>query len=379
MPKKIIISLVSDQAIPNILFIKEKGFADFYYFITTQIMEDRKVVDNTIKSLNLDKSKVKKILVTEDSIRDIDYKLDKELEFNDDDDILINITGGTKIMSLAVYNFFTRNGAGEIFYVPIGKNEIRQIFPLRKNRTNVISQRLNLLEYLTAYGVEVQASSLKKKNTLLKTEKETTNLFNTFISSQRQELFEAAEAIRINEYRGKKILSNSDSDEEKELFEKARIFNDIGMNWKNENEISKDETKYITGEWLEEFVYPRIKKWLNKTDDEIALGLQLVKKNSPNEYDIMFTHNNALYVIECKTDVSDNSEGKISYLYTNTLYKAATLKKEFGLWVNYYLFALNDFSKLDENQKTRAQQLDIKLVGLEILHDDNKFEEFIKK
>lgn len=93
----------------------------------------------------------------------------------------------------------------------------------------------------------------------------------------------------------------------------------------------------------------------------------------------MFTHNNSLYVIECKTDIADNEEGKISYLFTNTLYKAATLKKEFGLWVNYYLFALNDFSKLSDSQKKRAKQLDIKLVGLEILTNEKTFEEFIDK
>lgn len=374
MSRKVIVSLISDQTIPNILFIKEKGYANFYYFITTEIMEKRGIVSNIIKALNLPEEKIKKIEVIEDSVKDIDDKLVTHLIYEDDDELLVNITGGTKIMSLAVYNFFTRSGSGDIFYIPIGKNEIKHIFPLRKNRVSEITNRVTLLEYLTAYGVKVKDSSFQSKNTLLKTKEETSNLFKSFLSN-RDKMFKAAETIRIANLRGKRITK----EKLPEFYEVANVFNEVGVNWVTNNEVSKDETKYITGEWFEEYVYPRIKGWLDKSDDEIALGLQHLKNDTPNEYDIMFTHNNALYVIECKTDVSDNEEGKISYLFTNTLYKAATLKKEFGLWVNYYLFALNDFSKLTEDQKQRAKQLDIKLVGLEILSDEDKFKEFIQK
>lgn len=377
MSKKIIVSLVSDQTIPNVLFIKEKGFADFYYFISTTKMESRGVTNHIVDSLNIDQHSFQKLEVIEDSISDIEEKLIKQIQHEDDDILLINITGGTKIMSLAVYNFFSRVGAAEIFYIPIGKNELRQIFPLKKNMVSRIAERLSLLEYLKSYGVTVQPSSYEKKNYLLKPEEETKKLFKAFVSEKHNELFQAAEVIRLAGYRGKKV--NIANNETAHLFDTAKIFNNCGVTWENENEISKDETKYITGEWFEEFVYPIIKSVLYKSDDEIGIGLQLVKGGAPNEYDIMFTHNNSLYVIECKTDVTDNEEGKINYLFTNTLYKAATLKKEFGLWVNYYLFALNDFSKLTDTQKNRAKQLDIKLVGIETMMPETNFKEFINK
>jgi hypothetical protein len=93
----------------------------------------------------------------------------------------------------------------------------------------------------------------------------------------------------------------------------------------------------------------------------------------------MFTHKNALYVVECKTDVADNEEGKLSQLFTSTLYKASTLKKDFGLFVKYYLFSVNDFSKLSPEQKDRARVLDINLVGIEILSNEERLIEFISK
>lgn len=376
MSRKVIVSIVSEQTIPNVLFIKEKNFADKYYFISTKKMEEKNTTAHILDALDL-KEGHDIIEVIEDSLLDIDEKLVKELDIDDEDEVLVNITGGTKIMSLGVYNYFSRNGTAGIFYIPIGKNEIRQIFPIRKNKQTIINQRTNLLEYLKSYGVVVQQSSFDTKNTLLKPKAQTQQLFNHFINENHSILFSNAEEIRLNGYRGKKIRKSHEA--EGPFFNNAMVFNRYGIQFEDENLISSKETKYLTGEWFEEFIYPKIKEILNKKNDEIGMGVQLVKESAPNEYDIIFTHNNSLYVIECKTDIADNEEGKINYLFTNTLYKAATLKKEFGLWVNYYLFALNDFSMLKQEQKNRAKLLGIKLVGLELISDEEKLKEFILK
>lgn len=380
MGRKVIVSLVSDQTIPNVLFIKEKHFADKYYFISTEKMERNYASNNILNALKLlDKKEdvVEIIEVVEDSLLDIDEKLVNKLLIEDDDDVLVNITGGTKIMSLGVYNFFSRNGAADIYYIPIGKNEVRQIFPLRKNRHFPLESRTTLFEYLAAYGVTVNDKSFASKNKLLKKEENTKLLFHHFIGEKRKELFINAEEIRKNNFRGKRIRRNNEA--ESFVFANAQFFTDYGVVFENEQVISDKETKYLTGEWFEEFLYPKIKRILNKNHEEIGMGVQLVKNGAPNEYDIIFTHNNSLYVIECKTDISDNEEGKISYLFTNTLYKAATLKKEFGLWVNYYLFAMNDFSKLKEEQRNRANLLGIKLVGLEVLANEKELDDYISK
>ena len=378
MANKVIVSIVSDQTVPNVLFIKELGPADKYFFISTLKMEEsnKNITDCIIDAAGISNKKIYKILVIEDSLLDIDSKLIEELVIEDEDIVSVNITGGTKLMSLGVYNYFSRNGAADIYYIPIGKNEIRQVFPLRKNRIKLLEFRINLLDYLKAYGVKVNSKSFSSKNTLLKPIDQTNALFKAFIEN-RNKLIMNAEEIRINKFRGEKIEKNNES--HKYAFECAITFSDYGVVFDSTEKISKNETKYLTGEWFEEFLYPIIKRTLKKSDDEIGMGVQLIKGDTPNEYDIVFTHNNSLYVIECKTDIADNEEGKISYLFTNTLYKAATLKKEFGLWVNYFLFSLNDFSNLKEEQKSRAKLLDIKLVGLETLANEELLIEYITK
>jgi hypothetical protein len=373
----VLVTIVSDQTVPNVLFIKEQTAAEKYIFVSTEKMESpsRKMTDKIIAAAGLDRSKCSTIEVIEDALQDIDLKLSKQLEIEDDDEVVVKITGGAKIMSLGVYNYFSRNGAAGIFYIPIGKNEIRQVFPFRKNRVRNLAFRINLLDYLKSYGVVVQEKSFHAKNTLLKPESQTEKLFKVFIGPNRKKLVQTAENIR-KQFRGKKLRKNVAA--ESTLFDDALFFREQGIEFDFEDYLTEKETKYLTGEWFEEYLYPVVKSTLGLKDDEIGMGVQLVKGETPNEYDILFTHNNSLYVIECKTDIADNEAGKINYLFTNTLYKAATLKKEFGLWVNYYLFALNDFSQLKPEQINRAKLFDIKLAGREILNDREKLTAFIK-
>jgi len=80
---KLLISIVSDQTIPNIIFIKEFSGFDSYYFITTKAMENKGKCDSIIKSSHLDENICKKIVVIEDDIEDVIKRLKNEFEFQD--------------------------------------------------------------------------------------------------------------------------------------------------------------------------------------------------------------------------------------------------------------------------------------------------------
>lgn len=375
MSKKIIVSLVGDQTIPNVLFIKEKGEADIYYFITTDVMETRNRVDQIVRGAGISDKVIIKVPVIEDALFDIEQKLNNEFVAEDEDEILVNVSGGTKIMSIATYTYFIRSGGAEIFYLPIGKNEIRQIFPLKKNRLTPLHYRVTLAQYLQANGVTITEKTLRSKNNLLKAQEDTVTLFHEFTSSLNHGLRDAIFKLRSKGKRGKLVNKENSTD----FIETYQAFLLAGFKPEREHELNKHETKYLTGDWFEEYVYSLIKHNLGKSDNEIGLGVQLSRNDSPNELDIIFTHNNALYVIECKTNIADNEEGKISKIFTDTLYKAAALKKDFGLWVNYYLFALNDFSALPEAHMNRAKTLGIQLIGTEVLSSEETSSRFFDK
>jgi hypothetical protein len=381
MPRRVSVVIVSEQTVQNVLFIKQMGGADFFYFVSTEKMEakGRETSENIRKACSIEDYPSETVTVLEDSLVDIQTKLNERVRLEDDDIISVNITGGTKIMSLGVYNFFANRGGADIYYIPIGKNALIKIFPFRRVMTGELSARLSLREYMTASGVGFNEKLYERKNRLSKPAEVCQSIMDVYLDpDRRREFVKVSERIRTS-FRGKPVRRGA-SGEESLLVEECMTRAGLGMVFEDPERVTAQETRYVTGDWFEEYVYTAIQSALGLPEDHIGMGLVL-NKGINNEYDVIFTRENALYVIECKTDVSDSAsdqEARISALFTSTLYKAATLKKEFGLWVKYYLFAINDFSRLTDDQKKRAKQLDIKLVGTETLGDRSRLEAFIR-
>jgi len=384
--KLILVLLVSDQAAQNVLFIKEQkarlGKIDFFHFISTKEMEKigKKVSTQIAISSGLSEEHYKISEVEEDSLNHICDILNKDVPLDSYSYYIVNITGGTKIMSLSAYTYFNSQNKSKIYYLPISKNTINEINSLSKNESINIKEKITLWEYFTAYGIKIQNKNWPIISGLTKPFEVSREILKSYRDEEKRNKFlSITRKAHSHGLRGKKFNKDKNNVEFR-LWEDIYSLVELGMSYGDATEISKDETKYITGDWLEEYVYYTIKDYLNIKDKYIGCGLNLSKNETPNEYDVIFLENNTLYVIECKTDISDSSTGKenrISYLYTNTIYKAATLKKEFGLKVNYYLFALNDFSSLSKDQKDRADQLDIKLLGSEIIFDEDKYRDYI--
>lgn len=371
----ILVSLISDQTIPNVLFIRDQPEADHYIFISTEKMEKRMIVSNIIKACPDLIISYNTIVVEEDSLSDFEQVVERGMDRQDDFHYMVNITGGTKIMSLAAYLYFTKIGSSEIFYLPLGKSHFRQIYPMKKNKIKEIVFRINLQGYLEANGVAVQSNAFSQKNRMIRTKEQNEHIMREFLGDNNIPIKKMVEYFRDNKLRDKKNVELTVD----LLHEMTPILN-AGFRSENSTKLNRDETNYLTGDWFEEFTYEVVQRVLGKDDSEIGKGIRVTRgEKTSNEFDVMFTHKNALYVIECKTDVADNEEGKLSQLFTSTLYKASTLKKDFGLFVKYYLFSVNDFAKLSPEQKDRARVLDINLVGTEILNNEERLIEFISK
>ena len=363
--KKILVSIVSDQTIPNILFIRETSLVDMFYFITTELMEKRGKSGAIIEACNIAEGKYQLISVTEDSINDIEEKL-QTIDFADQDKIIVNLTGGTKIMAIGTYNYFQKYGAS-IYYIPIEKNAYTKLYPTVKSRTTRLNYRISLLEYLKGYGIRVSPKGIKSMKTVFMAPDYTEYFLDSYLNFNDGDK-KLIEQLRKN-FRGKQI-ENIDSVKGLSMFLKK-----INFPLQKNTYLNKPEIKYLTGDWFEEYCFSKIKEIAGFPDDAIGTGVNIFKGDVQNEIDIMFVKNNSLHIIECKTDIADTSEGDISYLFLNTLYKAAALRQNFGLRVNYYVFALNNFDNLKKNQKDRAKMLRINILGAETLAAPEKFDE----
>lgn len=367
----ILVSLVSDQTIPNVLFIREmenklKENIGKYLFISTETMENKGKTDFTIQGSHIDKSKIEIIKVIEDSIDDIENKLKgwHEREINDADQIIVNLTGGTKIMSIAVYEFFGKLGS-PIYYLPIGKNVYKQIFPFVKHREYELNFRTPLRDYLTSYGIEIKSRNINKT---LKSKQYTEYLFRKFLNNE----IDSKALDELRKKRNEKKIS---------INEKIKSFlNEINFSTETEGTLNKKEINYLTGGWFEEYTYNLIKNQLGLDNDKIGLNLNIFRGSTQNELDIMFVYENVLYVIECKTALKDNGRN----LLNDTLYKLSALKKNFGLIVKGYLFTLDknlrdEKGNIKSDYQNRASLLDITLVDRAILSDGKKMNEVFNK
>ena len=381
---KTIVSLVSDQTLQNVIFIeqmkKNAVKIDKYIFLTTLEMEKKEKTRHICKACGIEESLCKKIIAEEDKIEEIYRELEEKLR-EIESSFLVNITGGTKTMAIAVYDYFKRGFSGDnyLYYLPMGKNEYRLISPLGGEHI-IIDWELDLFTYIYAHGLIVENE--KKVKEVPSKEKCAVEFFRKYIGDN----FCTSIIKRIKEKGRKKNkfikLNLEEKFENREERKKVKEFiNELGINLENEGYLSKYDVEYISAGWFEELVYYKIKKLLDLRDDQIWLGAQIVgTKKEKNEFDVMFIYKTRLNIVECKTDLGEE-EAKI---ISDSLYKLQALKKKFGLRCKTFLCytsSLRD-SETEEIKKKyadRADSMDVKLMDRVILEDDKELVKTIGK
>lgn len=364
--KTLLISLVSDQTLPNVQLVKElKKEVTDYLFISTEKMEKkgcRRWIEKSA-ALDEDNSKLFHIVVKEFSFDDIGEKLD-EFDFSAYDKLILNLTGGTKVLTLAAHDYFKQLGA-EVFYVTGFNNEFIKIFPGRFKQINRFSSKINIADYLYAYGFDFELS--EKSNI---DEHYTDHLFNKYLENNFAEYSEELNFLRLKRKTGINSLS-------KAMPKLSSFLDYIDFKPIETDKLSSNETKYLTGEWLEEYVGNKIKNELGLSDEELFVGVTLNKELSQqqsnnvqellgegallsdispdNEIDVMFVYNNKFYTIECKTSIINlvangmNADGtqkfKPSNILGETIYKADYLKNRFGLFAKSVILTLTSFNQ----------------------------------
>lgn len=325
---RILVSILSGYLQPNYLLIKElEGQYDKLVFISTEDMEseEKKRSYWISTALGLD-NEVTPIKVLEDNSEAIKRELES-IGFSKEDEYLVNITGGTKIMSIATYNFFSQFDA-KFYYLPVNKNIY---YSVNEAKYYDIKYRVNLWEYFTLHGLWYECD-----NTLKYCEQHTDNLFNRF----KRKRFDRNRCEPIRD---------------------AKLFN------KSQDKV------YYSGAWFEEYSFNRLKRELQLNEDSIAKGSKIHKTktgSNDNEIDVMFVKDNQLYIIECKVTISDPDK---IYEY---LYKLAAISKDYGLIVKPYLYTLENLYKNEQTfneQKLNNLKKRCLILGIRKIMDCNDF------
>jgi len=330
------VCLVSDQTIPNILGIYHFQ-PDRLLFITTNAMEKKRKTQAIIDTLGLlghDYSdRYERVEVLEDSILDCHRKIESTMQRLGDVELSVNLTNGTKIMSIAAYEFFKDYGS-KMIYIPINKNEYITPFPKKAHiRPETLSLRLSVREYLAAYGLNVVNYN---KLTAAKEEALKRSDLSIWLAHHYESVKNLLVCLGggLREHRDDKKSHDFSGPFEGPNELEKELIGRMGMSYSNgivSKRMSRSEIRYITGGWLEEFCFCELAKYLEKGINDVQLGVKLSNvKGTENEFDVMFTKDNALYLVECKTLDQHNIN------YRDVLYKIGALQRDFGLRVSSF-------------------------------------------
>jgi hypothetical protein len=293
-----LLTLLSEQTLPNVLFIKQFGKFDRYVFLTSPKMEREKRGEAVRETCGIKNSE--SINVPAENLVEIATQLRAE-NWSTDEEIIINLTGGTKMMALAVYDFFVGSPyQASLYYKPKDKDVIMEIYP---NKSQIeMTTEVNLHEYLTAYGIRILDSN---------------------------QVSDAREQVGVAQDLMQKIGRN-----EIPLVIKRAT---------HQTYREKDK-KFLMGEWLELWLADEIKKHFHLTDKQILYNVTLqrgaIDSQEKTEYDVMYVRNNRLYIAECKYFSGGNfTKSKINKEW----YKLAGLQLHMGLYATPFLATANPF------------------------------------
>ncbi|ADR19522.1 Card1-like endonuclease domain-containing protein [Calditerrivibrio nitroreducens] len=369
MRENVLVSIVSDQTLPNILIIKELEQINFklFIFISTEEMERRGKTDTIVSTSKIDSRRVKVVKVDQDNYLEILNKLNSIEEIKDKNIFYyLNITCGTKPMSITLLDFYRDYENKIVIYIPVGKNYYIDFYSGKKID---ISYRVTVEEYLSSYNIKIEnKKKIPQHIDCLNDRKEMTYKLWDFALNNIDKVNEIIKNLRDTYKNNRNKISR---DEIKDIA--GELLNLINLDLESEShDRVKNWYNYFTGGWFEELVYLRTRDILGvKENDHIVIGIQIVKGGVKNELDVVVCLENRLYYIECKTGLGE----KQNDVFKETFEKLARMKdqKQFGLSMRNYLLTLDKKVLYDVNgdlqKEERESTYGIKFYGLKEIEE----------
>jgi hypothetical protein len=275
--------------------------------------------------------------------------LELATRFEDSTAVAVNLTGGTKLMTIAaqlVFDEFPR------FYV-IPEKDLAVMVDALQPETYAIQDRIRLRDYFAIHGYSVSGQNRKNK-----TSDQTVVLADALLKNydtykNQLGVLNALAAKAEDAY--SLAVRNEISDQTCDLLNLFYRHGSISYYDDKKIEFSSRELRsFCKGFWLEDFICSE----LAKVDAEIGLqdwaaSIEIESASgTKNEIDAAFLYNNELYVIECKTARMDQKGSDV-------LYKLDTIRGYAGLYTKSIVAT---FKELESHDRRRAEDLKITLI-----------------
>lgn len=378
------ICLVSHQAAANLLPALDPSLKPqkVVLVVTTKMQSQASNLEAVLKENAIQVETVQ--LSNEQDYQQIQNELVELAARLEDHQVTLNITGGTKLMSVAAQSVAQASG-WRMFYVDVDTD--RAIW-LGQDKTpaHPLKEQLKLRHYLRSYGFELTKKPNRPQASPAE-EQLTQSLVQQVGSLEGSLSVLNALAQDAESRRSLSVALNDSQRDSRSLdvllryFEDAQALSLEGGRIQFPSEAARD---FVKGGWLELHVIQAVHQVTGSLGiRDKAMGLEVLDTatQTRNELDVAFMARNRLFVIECKTARIDKPQGSGANFAppkaNDTLFKLAqNCRRLGGLGTRGMLVT---YRKLHEPELQLAKALQISVVsGAEIARLPEKLKQWLQ-
>jgi len=292
---KTLVCLVSRQVMANLIPILTLKVKKVELLYTNEEKRAHKNLKRVLKNVGLD------FEINEHLVDAYDFEGIKEIcntLISKNKDIILNTTGGTKVMAFAAYTAFSA-AKKPIFYLDSFNSKAIYLDPYSEAKHPV---KIDLDTMLAAHGYKI--IGYKKEADMLPTKPLAIYLTRYF--PVLSGCFQQYRRFMHDQVKHFSPIINHDFNFEICSLKKGGVRVRF-----DRKEVILNDPNYLDGLWLEEMVYWMIRK--NKWDD-LRVGVSLTyfgAKDEPdplNEVDVMGIKNGKLYLFSCKSGITKDKK-----------------------------------------------------------------------
>lgn len=357
---KVQLCLLSDQHVPNLISVHHFK-PDHLVLIETTQMKTKQASKHFLKALEVGGCNYEtrcdvESLKDEDNLTEIRKTLQAAYQKHSNDEWIANLTGGTKPMSIATYDFFKQKG-GRMVYT--NSSRPAKLLEIDTGQSENSDYKPSIKAFLAGYGFVSLKADDKLKESICRAIKRTHIARLLAQSIENDKVFLS---FKNNEERKRAREKGTSLSEEQCDCEEIR---NIWLKEGGTETLDKYDVQFLTGGWLEVFMWDVLSKHQKELGIwDVMLGLQVQRdgrESSDNELDVVFMRNHGLSIIECKSGTQEQDKDG------DVLYKLEAIKKDFGaLHVRSYLATtarnILENNTLKKSVKTRADNYNCRIL-----------------
>lgn len=348
---RVLLCLLSDQHVPNLLSVHHYKPGQLVLVETPQ-MQKRDTARHFLDAIGrggLDYASRchRQSLPAEDNLPLIRCALKEAHDRFSAAHWIANVTGGTKPMGIATYDFFKAVG-GKVVYTNVGQPD--RIMDLDTGELETCDHRPTVDEFVTGYGFrlikpakDVEEAGQKAAQDLWR---KTANMLA---------MSEAGyDGPTIDDESWEKLRKKGLELSAEELAFPSQDLRQMWFEGAAPRKLSKYEGEFLTGGWLEAFLYNLLSRHQEHLGIwDVALGQNIGTENAQtgasNDIDVSFMHNHGLAMLECKS----GSQGYSKSSGMDTLNKIEAVAQQQGALRVRSFFATTWSDVLDKQGNVR--------------------------